>query len=127
IGKNGQTARALAAAADGSFELIQAGSAEADLRDDRSLATFVERAKPDVLINAGAYNFVDKAETEEKLTLAINASGRLALATLCRQRGIGFIHMSTDCVFDGLGNQPHIEDEEPTPISAYGAPSVRAK
>ncbi|HVY89101.1 MAG TPA: dTDP-4-dehydrorhamnose reductase [Hyphomonadaceae bacterium] len=120
IGKNGQTARALAAAADGSFELIQAGAAEADLRDDRSLAAFVERAKPDVLINAGAYNFVDKAETEEALAMAVNASGPLALALLCRTRGIAFIHMSTDCVFDGSGDQPHMEEETQTPMSAYG-------
>jgi dTDP-4-dehydrorhamnose reductase len=28
--------------------------------------------------------------------------------------------MSTDCVFDGKGSEPHTEDEEPAPLSAYG-------
>jgi dTDP-4-dehydrorhamnose reductase len=28
--------------------------------------------------------------------------------------------MSTDCVFDGKGSDPHMEEEKPAPLSAYG-------
>ncbi len=122
IGRNGQTARALSAIAanDPSLALIQGGAAEADLRDAASLANFVDLTKPDVLINAGAYNFVDRAETDEALAFAVNAEGPRHLARLARERGIPFIHMSTDCVFDGGRNQPYSEDDAPNPLSAYG-------
>jgi dTDP-4-dehydrorhamnose reductase len=122
IGKNGQTAQALGAAAagDSAITLVQAGSSEADLRDAASLARFVESAKGDVLINTGAYNFVDRAETETDLAFAINETGPRVLAQLARKAGIPFIHMSTDCVFDGRGTEPHTEDEPPSPLSAYG-------
>lgn len=123
IGKHGQTAQALAAVAahDSTISLVQAGSKEADLRDAASLARFIDAAKPDAVINAGAYNLVDRAESEQAQAYAVNADGPLALARIARERGIAFIHMSTDCVFDGRGTEAHDEDETPNPLSVYGA------
>jgi dTDP-4-dehydrorhamnose reductase len=122
IGRNGQTAQALAAVAagDASITLVQAGSAEADLRDAASLARFVDAARADVVINTGAYNFVDRAETETDLAFAINAEGPRVLARHCRNGGIPFIHMSTDCVFSGDKAGLYTEDDAPDPASAYG-------
>ncbi len=100
--------------------LIQGSSAVADLRDPASLARFLDTAKADVVINTGAYNFVDRAESEEALAFAVNSEGPRALAKLARERGMPFIHMSTDCVFDGAGTEPHDESETPNPLSAYG-------
>ncbi len=122
IGKNGQTAQALAAVAaqDAGIVLIQGSTAEADLRDGASLDRFIEAAKANVVINTGAYNFVDRAETETELAFAVNAGGPRELARITRRLGIPFIHMSTDCVFDGRGSEPHAEDEPPSPLSAYG-------
>jgi dTDP-4-dehydrorhamnose reductase len=122
IGKNGQTAQALAAVAAGEPDivLVQASTAEADLRDAASLRRFVEAAKADVLVNTGAYNFVDRAETEEDKAFAVNAEGPRELARIALRLRVPFIHMSTDCVFDGRGSEPHDEDEPPSPLSAYG-------
>ncbi len=122
IGRSGQTARAIAAvvASDTSIALTQAGSAEADLRDAQSLARFIDAAKPDVVINTGAYNFVDRAESEPDEAMRVNADGPLALAQITRTLGLPFIHMSTDCVFDGLSSRPYTEDDTPNPLSAYG-------
>lgn len=122
IGRNGQTARAIAAvvADDPAIALEQAGSAEADLRDAQSLARFIDAARPDVVINTGAYNFVDRAESETDEAMRINADGPLALAQICRTLGLPFIHMSTDCVFDGAKTEPYTEDDLPAPLSAYG-------
>ena len=122
IGRAGQAARSLAAqvANDSTISLVAAGRSEADLRDPASLVAFVERTKPHVLINAGAYNLVDKAETEVDEAMRVNADGPRALARQCRKLGIGFIHMSTDCVFDGLRSAPYSEDDEALPLSAYG-------
>jgi dTDP-4-dehydrorhamnose reductase len=122
IGRNGQVARALAAAAAGQAEIVlhQASSAEADLRNPDSLARFLDQAAPDVLINAGAYNFVDRAETDSDDAFAINASGPRFLADYCSRKGIPFVHMSTDCVFDGEKPDSYIEDDTPNPLSVYG-------
>lgn len=122
IGRNGQTARAFGALAAGNpaVELTQASSAEADLRDAASLVRFVDGARPDAVINAGAYNFVDRAESEPDAAMRINADGPRTLARHCRALGLPFIHMSTDCVFDGLKTGPYTEDDAPNPLSAYG-------
>jgi dTDP-4-dehydrorhamnose reductase len=122
IGRNGQTAQALAAVAsrDPSITLTQAGSAEADLKDAASLMRFVDAAKAHVVVNTGAYNFVDRAETETDLAFAINAEGPRVLAEHCRKLGLPFIHMSTDCVFGGDKPTAYTEDDAPDPASAYG-------
>ncbi len=122
IGRAGQTARSLAAgvAGDSTIGFVAGGRSEADLRDPASLVAFVERTKPHVLINAGAYNFVDKAETGVDEAMRINTDGPRALARRCRELGIGFIHMSTDCVFDGRKSEPYTEEDEALPLSAYG-------
>jgi dTDP-4-dehydrorhamnose reductase len=122
IGKHGQVAQALAsrAAAEPDITLIQASTAEADLRDPDSLARFIDSAAPQIVINAGAYNNLDRAETERDLAFAINAEGPRALARICAMRDIGFVHMSTDCVFDGTKDGPYLEPDTPNPVSFYG-------
>jgi dTDP-4-dehydrorhamnose reductase len=122
IGRAGQTAQSLAAIAarDSSIALVKAGRDRADLAGAASLARFLDGAKPDVVINTGAYNAVDRAETEESIAFAVNADGPRALARWCRRASVPFIHMSTDCVFDGKASAPYGEEDQPVPLSAYG-------
>ncbi len=122
IGRNGQVARALAASAaeTGGIALVQAASHEADLRSPESLARFLDAVQPDILVNAGAYNLVDRAESDRDAAFAVNADGPRALARLTRERGVSFIHMSTDCVFDGAKAGPYSETDPPNPLSVYG-------
>jgi hypothetical protein len=67
IGKHGQTAQALAGVAAGypSIELHQAGREAADLTNAAALEAFIHQSQAHVVINAGAYNLVDKAESDE--------------------------------------------------------------
>jgi dTDP-4-dehydrorhamnose reductase len=122
IGRQGQTAQALAGAGRGrsGVEVVALSSAEADLARPATLAQAIKTARPDAVINAGAYNFVDRAETEEALAHRINAEGPAALAGLCRSAGVPFIHMSTDLVFDGLKAGAYLETDSVSPLSAYG-------
>ena len=122
VGRSGQAARSLAlrAASDPTIILQVGGRSEADLGDAGSLAAFVDRTRPDVVINTGAYNLVDKAETEPDLAMRINADGPRVLARRCRELGVPFIHMSTDCVFDGKLDRPYTEEDQAHPLSAYG-------
>jgi dTDP-4-dehydrorhamnose reductase len=122
IGRAGQTAQALAsvAARDPALDLIAAGRETLDLKNPASLARFLDATRPDAVINAAAYNLVDRAETEPEEAMRINAEGPAALARLCRQRGLRLIHMSTDCVFDGGKTGVYVEEDAPNPQSAYG-------
>ncbi|MCB1156539.1 MAG: dTDP-4-dehydrorhamnose reductase [Leptospiraceae bacterium] len=55
--------------------------------------------KPDILINCAAYTAVDKAEEDIELAYRINAEAVKALAELCQEFRIYFIHISTDFIF----------------------------
>lgn len=91
-----------------------------DVRDAEAVADAVRAARPDVVINATAYNKVDAAETETALALAVNAGGPRHLARAAREAGALMVHVSTDYVFDGTKGAPYEEEDPPHPLSAYG-------
>ena len=96
------------------------GRADLDVRDAAAVRRLVEEVRPDVLINASAYNKVDAAEAEPGEALAVNAEGPLHLARACRDEGALIVHVSTDYVFDGRRTEPYGEEDRPNPTSAYG-------
>lgn len=73
------------------------------------------------LLNAAAYTNVERAEDEPKLAARANDHGARVLAAAARDAGLGFVHVSTDFVFDGTKRAPYLEDDEPRPLSVYGA------
>jgi dTDP-4-dehydrorhamnose reductase len=101
---------------------IALGRAEADLTDREQLAATLDGARPDVVINCAAYNFVDRAEDESQAAFAVNADGVRNLATWCRDRRVPLLHASTDYVFGAVATRtvPYREDDPPGPVSAYG-------
>ncbi|MBV9079624.1 MAG: dTDP-4-dehydrorhamnose reductase [Elusimicrobia bacterium] len=86
---------------------------------DRVLET-VRRLKPDLVINAAAYNAVDKAETERDAAFAANEAGPRHLAEAAAEAGVPIVHVSTDYVFDGRLGRPYREDDPTHPLSVYG-------
>lgn len=80
----------------------------------------IDEVKPDYIINAAAYTAVDKAETEQALAFAINATGVRFLAEIAREFDIPLLHISTDYVFDGRKKTAYIEEDDPQPLSVYG-------
>jgi len=118
IGRQGQLAQCLAAA--GRKDVVCVGRPEVDLTDAASMAEALDAAKPDVVINAAAYTFVDRAESEPGTCFAVNRDGPAALAKLCAARGIAMIHVSTDCVFDGEKQAPYEPDDKAAPLGVYG-------
>jgi dTDP-4-dehydrorhamnose reductase len=96
------------------------GRAALDVRDAGAVARAVRAARPDVVINATAYNKVDAAEVETVDALAVNAAGAWHLARAAREAGALMVHVSTDYVFDGTKGTPYTEEDMPRPLSAYG-------
>jgi dTDP-4-dehydrorhamnose reductase len=101
-------------------EVVAPDRAACDLSRPETLAALVERAAPEVIVNAAAYTAVDQAEAEEALATTINGTAVGVLAQAARRRGALFIHYSTDYVFDGRGAAPIAEDASVCPLNAYG-------
>jgi dTDP-4-dehydrorhamnose reductase len=82
----------------------------------------ISRVSPAVVVNAGAYTAVDKAEDEAEAALvhAVNVEGPRSVAAICARLGIPVVHISTDYVFDGSKTEPYLEDDSTGPLNAYG-------
>ena len=116
FGKTGQVATELQLQAG-----VQAlGRDQADLSDPAACAAIIAASDCDVVINAAAYTAVDRAEEEEALAQVINGDAPAAMARACAARGIPFLHISTDYVFDGGGTDPWRASDLPAPQNAYG-------
>lgn len=74
-----------------------------------------------VLVNAAAYTNVERAEDEPERAYLVNETGARLLAEAAARRGLGFVHVSTDFVFDGTKAGPYVETDAPNPVSTYGA------
>ena len=120
FGGTGQVGTEIRALASGSVNLVAPGQAEVDLKDAGAIATVVGAAPWDVVINAAAYTDVDRAEREEAAALVLNADAPSHIAIATGSRGIPLIHISTDYVFDGRKGAPYVEQDEVSPLNAYG-------
>lgn len=95
-------------------------SAQADLTDPARLAWWTGRFRPEVVINCAAMTVVDDCESQEERATAINGAGAGHAAAAARRVGARFLHVSTDYVFDGAGEEPYRVDDPTRPISGYG-------
>ena len=121
-GKTGQVSRSLIerASASGSVDVVALGRPELDLLDATSTAKSIAAARPDVVVSAAAYTAVDRAEDESELAHAVNAVGAGRVAEAAAEAGAPVIHLSTDYVFGGTGEEPHGEDDDAGPLGVYG-------
>jgi dTDP-4-dehydrorhamnose reductase len=119
-GKDGQVGFALHKKLASIGEVIATNRNELNLENSDAIRIFIEKIKPDMIINAAAYTDVDKAETEIELAHKVNAEAPKILAEKASQLNIPMIHFSTDYVFDGLKNEPYVETDQANPQSIYG-------
>ena len=120
FGQTGQVATELVRQATPDIAMTCLGRDRADLSDPAACAAAIASHDADVVINAAAYTAVDKAEAEEDLATTINGAAPGAMAQACAARGIPFLHISTDYVFDGTGTKPWQVDDATGPLGAYG-------
>ena len=132
FGRTGQVATEIRRLAGPDLVVTALGRAEADLADPEACAAAVHAAADggadggaaDAVINAAAYTGVDRAEAEEDLATLINGHAPGAMARAAAERGLPFLHISTDYVFGGVaggtGDGAWTEDDPPAPLGAYG-------
>lgn len=103
---------------------------ECDLTDPFAVRDFVQEwarvVRSDsaghrlVVLNPAAYTAVDKAEEQEDLAYAVNATAPALLASACAEVGARLVQISTDYVFPGDGTVPYEPDDAKGPTNAYG-------
>lgn len=120
FGQTGQVARELQARDGPDLEIVALGRDRADLEDPAACAEQVAQTGADAVINAAAYTGVDRAEEEEARATVINGAAPAAMAEAAVRRGVPFLHVSTDYVFDGSGSAPFAPGDRPAPVNAYG-------
>ena len=119
-GKDGQVGFALHKKLASLGDIIATNRNELNLENPDAIRAFIEKIKPDIIINAAAYTDVDKAEIEIELAHKLNTEAPRVLAEKASQLNIPIIHFSTDYVFDGLKNVPYMETDQANPQSIYG-------
>jgi dTDP-4-dehydrorhamnose reductase len=119
-GANGQVGRALLKSVPTHVEAIGRSREELDIGDMQSVMGAVQAQRPDLIINAGAYTAVDKAESEPEVAERVNTTGPHNLAVAAVAAGARLLHLSTDFVFDGMASKPYGTDAPTNPQSTYG-------
>jgi dTDP-4-dehydrorhamnose reductase len=119
VGAGGHLGSAVTAHLAASADVTATTRAELDVRDPRAIEATVRRVRPDAVVNCSAYTDVDRAEDEPVAALEVNAFAAKRLAAASQASGAVFVHYSTDFVFDGTGDRPHTEEDEPNPRSTY--------
>lgn len=120
FGKTGQVATAVQAAACEGIEVIALSRADCDLENPEAIRAAILAADCDLVLNTAAFTHVDPAEARPDEAFAVNATAPGEMAKACAERGLPFVHLSTDAVFDGLTDRPYVETDEARPINVYG-------
>jgi dTDP-4-dehydrorhamnose reductase len=118
-GAGGQLGRALGPALS-RHEVVALDHAHLDITDAAGVRAALRAHRPELLINAAAYNAVDRAESDREAAFRGNAEGPRVLAQATAEVGAALLHVSTDYVFDGEKGAPYDERDRTNPLSVYG-------
>jgi dTDP-4-dehydrorhamnose reductase len=94
------------------------------LLDLSNLTQIREQLEPldfEILVNCAALTNVDRCEQDVEEAFRVNSAAVATLADVCTRKKVRCVHISTDYVFDGEKRSPYSEEDEPRPISQYGA------
>ncbi len=102
------------------FDVVGVDADELDITDLRNTKEKVTQIKPTVVINCAAYTNVDGCEENIDLAYKVNGLGARNLAIATNEVNAKLVHISTDYVFDGEGNEELKEYDLVNPLSVYG-------
>jgi len=90
-----------------------------DLLSKSAIDSILDETRPDGLINCAALANLEECEADPVRAKLLNVDLPAQLARSCAERGIRFVHISTDAVFDGENIEPYTEDDRPNPLGIY--------
>ncbi len=100
--------------------MIGSDISDCDLCDEAAVKADVHRLSPEVIIHCAAYTAVDQGESEKEWCYDVNVNGTKYVAAAAAEVGAKLIYISTDYVFDGMGDRPHKVTEAKAPVNYYG-------
>lgn len=119
-GADGQVGRALLATFADATEVTGCNRNALDLTRPEEIRRKIRAIAPDIILNAGAYTAVDRAESEQELAMAVNGVAPGVLAEEAQRASALLVHYSTDYVFNGSKAGPWTEEDATDPLSVYG-------
>ena len=119
-GVSGQVGSSLVVSVPPDITLLTTSHKDLDIADGDAVHAYVQKHRPEVIINAAAHTAVDRAESEPELARRVNEDGPRHFAAAARGAGARLIHVSTDFVFDGAASSPYLPDARTNPLSVYG-------
>lgn len=120
LGHTGQVATELRQQSGPGQTAIALKRDQADLSNPEACAGIIPATDANIVINAAAWTAVDKAEGDEATASLVNVEAPAAMARAAADRGIPFLHVSTDYVYDGSGDFQFTPDAPTGPLGAYG-------
>ena len=89
-----------------------------DLNRIEAVTQVLDECQPELLINCAAITDIDAIESKPGREIGLNAELPGLLAKECVRRGIQFLHISTDAVFDGVKGW-YTEEDVANPPNIY--------
>jgi len=126
-GAKGMLGKALVEEFKKTHEVLAYDKEELDVTNKNQINVILEKEKPEVIINATAYNAVDKIEENSSdylLAQEINGYVVGKLAEVCKDLQIVLVHYSSDYIFKGDNNTGYNESSFVDPINKYGETKV---
>lgn len=120
LGKSGQVGFELKRALSPLGIIVAPSRYALDLAKMDAVNDFVNKTKPDVIVNAAAWTNVDAAETEKESAFRLNAELPGILANYAKANNCKLVHYSSDYVYPGTGTQAWSEESKTSPINHYG-------
>jgi len=120
-GANGMLAQAFLNKKPRGWDLHAVDLPTLDITDVRAVGEAVREISPVLVINCAAFTRVDDCETETEKAFSVNGAGAGHLAEAAAAVGAGFVHFSTDYIFDGAAATPYDETAPAHPLGVYGA------
>lgn len=102
------------------YEILGTTHGSLDITDRAAVLATVREFRPDCIIHCAAYTAVDKAEDEQEKCYAANVLAPQYMAEAANEIDCALLHVSTEYIFDGEGDQPYGADSEMNPINYYG-------
>jgi dTDP-4-dehydrorhamnose reductase len=101
--------------------VLPLGRGDLDITDREAILYLIFRERPELIINCAVVG-VDECERDPALAQAVNVEGPRTLAEAAAGVSAGFLHFSTNYVFDGTREKQssYTINDEPRPVNVYG-------
>lgn len=93
---------------------------DCDITDENAVLDYIKSYTPDVVVHCAAYTAVDRAEDEKEICYNINVKGTEYIARACKEINAKMVYISTDYVFEGVGETAYEVQDKAAPNNTYG-------